>query len=308
MSMITEIIQGLQALRPFILPQYFYDEMGSKLFEAITLLDEYYPTRTEQKIMAHSMDAIATVVNGCDVLIDLGAGNCQKASQLFSKIKPKQYLALDISKDFLEAAIADLQKIYPEIEMQAQVVDLHQPLRFPGLELKKKIFFYPGSSIGNFTPNQALQLLNNLAEEGHDQGGVLIGVDLVKDHETLELAYNDALGVTAAFNLNTLQHVNRIIGSDFQVNQWRHHAIFNADQSRIEMYLQAKSDQTVTWPNGQCTFLEGALIHTENSYKYTQEGFVDLLQQAGFKKVHTWTDAQHYFLVCYAELHTPNVI
>jgi dimethylhistidine N-methyltransferase len=300
-SLIDEITADLQSGKPFISPKYFYDELGSRLFEAITLLDEYYPTRVEKSIMKMYEQQIASAVGACDVLLDLGAGNCAKASELFNSVNPKQYLALDISKDFLELAIAELKKKFPQIEMTAQVFDLSQPLSFPELAGKKKTFFYPGSSIGNFNPDQVSSFFRNIATICDGSGGLLIGVDLVKDKDVLQKAYDDSLGVTAAFNLNILNHLNRIIGSDFDVMDWEHFAVFNQDDSRIEMHLRAKHDVSVTWPSQSIHFKAGEMIHTENSYKYTKASFSDLLIKAGFTTVQTWTDPKELFMVCYAK-------
>jgi len=300
-SLIDEITADLQSGKPFISPKYFYDELGSRLFEAITLLDEYYPTRVEKSIMKMYEQQIASAVGACDVLLDLGAGNCAKASELFNSVNPKQYLALDISKDFLELAIAELKKKFPQIEMTAQVFDLSQPLSFPELAGKKKTFFYPGSSIGNFNPDQVSSFFRNIATICDGSGGLLIGVDLVKDSDVLQKAYDDSLGVTAAFNLNVLKHLNRIIGSDFDVMDWEHFAIFNQEDSRIEMHLRAKRDVLVTWSSQSKHFKAGEMIHTENSYKYTKASFSDLLIKAGFRDVQAWTDPKDLFMVCYAK-------
>ncbi|WP_234408053.1 L-histidine N(alpha)-methyltransferase [Polynucleobacter difficilis] len=300
-----ELHRSLTADVPFISPKFFYDDIGSHLFDVITLLEEYYPTRTEQWIMDANRAAIAKAVGDCDVLLDLGAGNCAKASQLFNSIKPKQYRALDISKEYLEAAVADLQKQFPYIAMRAEAIDLSLPLAFPDIAERRKIFFFPGSSIGNYDPEKADQFFANLAQECHGNGGLLIGVDLVKDHETLNLAYNDPLGVTAAFNLNILLNVNRITGSHFNLHDWEHYAFFNESQSRIEMHLRARSDVTVSLPGDgtkerAIAFKAGDLIHTENSYKYTEDGFTEKLRRAGFGNLQTWTDPKKHFLVCFA--------
>jgi dimethylhistidine N-methyltransferase len=296
-----EISAGLQSSIPFISPKFFYDDIGSRLFEVITHLEEYYPTRVEKSIMQMYEYQIASSIGACDVLLDLGAGNCAKASELFDSIKPQQYLALDISKDFLESAIADLQKRFPHIEMHAQVCDLSQPLNFPNLGNKKKTFFYPGSSIGNFNPNQVSSFFKNIASICNGSGGLLIGVDLVKDSQVLQKAYDDSLGVTAAFNLNALLHINHILGSNFDLTDWEHFAIFNESESRIEMHLRALRDVSVTWPDDSLNFKAGEMIHTENSYKYTKDSFTNLLVNAGFKNIETWTDPKNYFLVCYAK-------
>lgn len=296
-----EISAGLKSSTPFISPKFFYDDIGSRLFEVITLLEEYYPTRVEKSIMKMYEHQIVSTIGACDVFLDLGAGNCEKASELFDSVKPQQYLALDISKDFLESAIADLQQRFPHIKMTAEVCDLSQPLHFPNLVNKKKTFFYPGSSIGNFQPNQVSSFFKNLATICDGSGGLLIGVDLVKDSQVLQRAYDDSLGVTAAFNLNTLLHINEILGSNFDLADWEHFAIFNESESRIEMHLRALRDVQITWPDDSISFKAGEMIHTENSYKYTKDAFTNLLIEAGFKNVETWTDPKEYFLVCYAK-------
>ncbi|QWE08167.1 L-histidine N(alpha)-methyltransferase [Polynucleobacter ibericus] len=299
-----ELLLSLTADTPSISPKFFYDEIGSHLFEVITLLDEYYPTRTEKWIMDNYQSEIANAVGSCDALLDLGAGNCIKASQLFNSIKPKQYHALDISKEFLETAVADLRKQFPQISMSAHAVDLSQTFTFPTLQNLRKIFFFPGSSIGNYDPDKADAFFSNLAIQCNDDGGLLIGVDLVKDVQTLNCAYNDALGVTAAFNLNALLNINKLIGSNFNPVNWEHYAFFNTSLSRIEMHLRARDDVKVTIPelgskDHVLTFKAGDLIHTENSYKYTQDDFVEKLRSAGFENIHSWTDPQNHFLVCF---------
>jgi len=299
-KLIDEIIAGLLQEQPSISPKFFYDEIGSHLFEAITFLEEYYPTRTEKQIMMQCGEAIALTIGKCDVLLDLGAGNCEKGSALFNSLMPKEYRALDISKEFLERAIYGLQKEFPQIQMQAQTCDLQEEMLFPDLLGRKKTFFYPGSSIGNFDLDAALKLFKNIVKVCEGDGGLLIGVDLVKDHEVLSRAYNDGLGITAAFNKNILLHLNHLVKTDFNLEHWEHYAIFNEQLARIEMYLRSSEQQLVSWPGGEKQFDRGAQIHTENSYKYTQEKFESLLSSAGFKSVQSWTDPNHYFLVAYA--------
>ena len=304
-TLTQELHLSLTASVPSISPKFFYDDIGSHLFDVITLLEEYYPTRTEQWIMDTYHDAIADAVGSCEVLLDLGAGNCAKASKLFNSIKPKQYRALDISKEYLEAAVADLQKQFSHIAMSAQAIDLSLPLAFPDIAELRKIFFFPGSSIGNYDPEKADQFFKNLAKECYGNGGLLIGVDLIKDLETLHLAYNDPLGVTSSFNLNILLNINRITGSNFNLRDWEHYAFFNEPLSRIEMHLRAKSNIEVCLPgigskDHVIRFKTGDLIHTENSYKYTQDGFIEKLHRAGFANIHAWTDPKKHFLVCFA--------
>jgi uncharacterized SAM-dependent methyltransferase len=191
--------------------------------------------------------------------------------------------------------------------MSAHAIDLSLPLAFPELKALRKVFFYPGSSIGNFDPEKVDQFFTNLAHECYGNGGLLIGVDLVKDIKTLHLAYNDSQGVTAAFNLNALLNVNRLIGSNFELQDWEHYAFYNASQSRIEMHLRARSDVQVILPGNESqdhviSFSAGDLIHTENSYKYTQDNFVEKLRRAGFTEIKCWTDPNKHFLVCFANI------
>lgn len=299
-ALTNEIISGLLQDQPSISPKFFYDEIGSHLFEAITCLKEYYPTRVEKQIMQQNRGAIASAIGACDVLLELGAGNCEKGSALFSTLNPAAYRALDISKDFLERAVSRLQKDFPAICMQAQSCDLQQELVFPDLSARKKVFFYPGSSIGNFDPDEALALFQKIVKACSGDGGLLIGVDLLKDRDVLYRAYNDSLGVTAAFNKNVLLHLNRLVGTDFDPAHWSHDAMFNETKQRIEMYLCATTKQRVSWPGGERDFARNERIHTENSYKYDRQAFESLLLRAGFGHVRSWTDAQHYFLVSYA--------
>ncbi len=295
-----EIIDGLQANPASISPKYFYDELGSSLFQAITHLEEYYPTRVERGIMQSKLSQITQAIASVDVIVELGAGNCEKVRSLLETIAPKQYRALDISADFLKTALANLHHDYPAIDMRAIAADITQELSFPDLQDQRILFFYPGSSIGNFTPPEASRLFSNLARECHGSGGLLIGVDLVKDIHVLERAYNDILGVTAAFNLNALRHLNHLIGSNFAISDWEHHAFFNQTLNRIEMHLRAKSDQLVSWPGGHRQFHIGEMIHTENSYKYSKATFLKMLREAGFTEVTAWTDPESNFLVCFA--------
>lgn len=297
-----ELIAGLTAEHSFTSPKFLYDPLGSKLFEAICELPEYYPTRTEAAIFsAHAQDIAMSAGTGT-TLIDLGAGNCAKAGSLFPVLQPSQYVPIDISVEFLRDAVGRLQQQFPCIDMLGVGMDFSGDLILPDeVRTEKRLFFYPGSSIGNFTPDDALAFLKRIrAACGDNDGGVLISVDLIKEKSILDVAYDDALGVTGAFNLNLLRHLNHVLGADFDILEWRHRGFFNADESRIEMHLEAASDQTVRWPGGMRRFERGERIHTENSYKYTQQGFVSLLTQAGFKNVTVWTDPKAWFIVCHA--------
>ena len=300
---IAEISAGLLKENAEISPKFFYDALGSKLFEAITQLPEYYPTRTERSILdRHAADIARIVGPGC-TLIDLGAGNGEKARRLFPSLRPAQYVAVDVSAEFLRDALDELSRQYPDIDMQALGLDFSARLDVPHTVKKgHRLFFYPGSSIGNFTPEAALQLLSGLRRECGSGGGLLIGVDLTKPASILEPAYDDALGVTAAFNLNLLNHLNRLIGANFNPAEWRHVALFNTALSRIEMHLQARRELIVSWPGGERRFAQAERIHTESSYKYELLQFRALLVKAGFHHITAWTDELHWFAVCHASI------
>lgn len=292
-----ELVQGLLQPTPHIAPKFLYDALGSKLFEAITELDEYYPTRTEATIFGRHLDEMAQACGIGQTLVDLGAGNCAKAARLFGSLRPSLYVAVDIASDFLRGALSELQSRHPQLPMLGLGLDFTAALEFPPQAGDgKRLMFYPGSSIGNFTPEAATAFLGRVRAAA-PSGALLIGVDLVKPAALLEAAYDDALGVTAAFNLNLLRHVNRLLGSDFDVRQWRHVAFYDADQARIEMHLEARCDLLVKWPGGRLSRRAGERVHTENAYKYSVEGFATLLRRAGYSDSRCWTDPQGWFAV-----------
>ena len=297
------VVAGLMAESPWVSPKYLYGPLGSRLFDAVTELPEYYPTRTERAILEACRDSIARAAGPEPTLVDLGAGNCEKARSLFQSLNPRQYVAVDMSVEFLRRSMTHLQRDFPHLEMIGIGTDFSAGLRLPdAVRPENRLFFYPGSSIGNFTPMESLAFLAGIRAHcaGTFGGGLLIGVDLVKSEAILRAAYDDALGVTAAFNLNLLNNLNALIGSDFAVGDWRHYAVFNTAQSRIEMRLEARHDATVLWRGGGRRFARGERIHTENSYKYTLEDFKALLGRAGFREVRAWTDANHWFALCHA--------
>ena len=297
----AELASGLQAGAAFTHPKYLYDVLGSRLFEAITELSEYYPTRTEASIFANYAPAMAALIGPGLTLVDLGAGNCEKAARLFDLLRPARYVAVDISVAFLQDALQGLQRQHPGLDMLGVGMDFSANLTLPAQAGEgPRVLFYPGSSIGNFTPGQALAFLRQ-ARQASQGGGLLIGVDLVKPVSVLEPAYDDALGVTAAFNRNMLRHINQLLGSDFDVSQWRHRALYNVGEARIEMHLDALQDLSVRWPGAQRDFRLGESIHTENSCKYTPAQFEDMLREAGFSRVAQWRDTQDWFAVFFAQ-------
>ena len=292
-----ELAQGLQQPQPAIAPKFLYDALGSKLFEAITELEEYYPTRTEAAIFERHRDALAQACGTGHTLVDLGAGNCAKAASLFGALRPGRYVAVDISVDFLRHALHELQARHPRLPMLGLGLDFSRALPLPPqVGNGSRLMFYPGSSIGNFAPDTAVEFLRRVRDAAPG-GGLLIGVDLLKPAHVLQRAYDDGLGVTAAFNLNLLRHVNRLLGSDFNVTQWRHVAVFDAAQSRVEMYLEARCDLQVRWPGGSLLRRAGERVHTESSCKYSVEGFDALLRRAGYTRTRCWTDPQGWFAV-----------
>jgi dimethylhistidine N-methyltransferase len=309
----AELAAGLLAEPPHAAPKFFYDALGSRLFDAITELAEYYPTRTEAAVFAGHAVAMARAVPPGAVLIDLGAGSCAKAAGLFPVLRPAAYVALDISVDYLREALGQLQQRHRGVPMLGLGLDFSAQLTLPpaagdwlerhDLTVAPRCVFYPGSSIGNFRPDEALTLLRQahaVCAAGGAGGGLLIGVDRVKDKALLEPAYDDPLGVTAAFNRNLLRHTNALLGSDFAPARWRHVAFFNAAESRIEMHLAADGAQTVRWPGGERRFADGERLHTENAYKWHPADFEKLLREAGFGPATHWSDAQGWFSVFWA--------
>jgi dimethylhistidine N-methyltransferase len=298
----NELLAGLTAPQAWISSKYFYDSLGSQLFEAITQLPEYYLTRTEAAIFSRNADAIARSVGTGRTLIDLGAGNCEKAANLFGTLAPARYVAVDISAEYLESALVRLRRRFPEIAMTGLGMDMSAGIALPNsVPESRRLFFYPGSSIGNFTPAEAAGFLSDLRRQCGQQGGLLIGVDLIKDKAILDAAYDDTLGVTAAFNLNLLNNVNALLGSDFDVRDWRHCGFFIQTASRVEMHLETRLEVEVRWPGGSRRFEAGERLHTENSYKYKRQDFERLLHRAGFGNVTTWTDQRNWFALFFAE-------
>ncbi len=257
--------------------------------------------RTERAIVDAHVHEIAARIGPGSVLIDLGAGNCEKAERLFGWLAPTQYVAIDIAADFLRERLSVLAERNPQHPMLGIAQDFTQSIRLPAeVSDGARTLFYPGSSIGNFAPDAAFAFLQRAREACGDDGHLLLGADLVKDKALLDLAYDDPLGVTAAFNLNVLRNVNALLRSDFDVADWRHIAFFNPERARVEMYVEARRDLIVRWPGAERAFTSGERIHTENSYKYTPDTLRQMLKRAGYAWVAIYTDDAGGFAVALA--------
>jgi L-histidine Nalpha-methyltransferase len=293
------ITSGLLQRPASVAPKYFYDRLGSALFTAITALPEYYPARCEAEVFATNTQSIAGALHAHMpagfAMVDIGAGDGAKAARWFASLQPTRYVAVDISIDYLKVAMLALQAQFPALPMTGIAQDFSQVLTLPPEVIPAAaLMFYPGSSIGNFSPEDALRLLRDMHQACHG-GALLIGADLRKPVPVLQAAYDDELGVTAAFNLNLLRHLNALIGSDFRVADWQHVALFNEADSRVEMHLQARRELHVQWPGGERHFAQGERLHTENSYKWAPTEFEALLRDAGWRHIKRYTDARGWF-------------
>jgi len=299
-SLRDDVLRGFAQAQKSLPPKYFYDQRGSELFEAITHQPEYYPTRTEEAILAAASGEIARLAGRDAALVELGSGASRKVRLLLEAMRPVGYLGIDISRDFLLASTQRLAADYPWLDVSAACADFSRPMALPdSLDGLRPVAFFPGSSIGNFTPEEAGVFLRNLHRMLPDTGGLLLGVDLIKDQTRLDAAYNDSAGVTAQFNLNLLERIRRELDTDLDPTRFRHLAFFDPSASRIEMHLVSTRDQTVRLEDRRFTFRAGERLHTENSYKYSLEGFRALAEDAGFRQLRVWTDPAQLFAVFY---------
>jgi dimethylhistidine N-methyltransferase len=293
-----DLVDGLAARPRSVSPKYFYDAEGSRLFDRICELPEYYPTRTELGILERSAGEMAALAGPGAEIVEFGAGSLRKVRLLLQAFEaPARYLPIDISGDHLRDAAAVLRRSFQGLEVQPIVADYTQELVLPPAPAPgRRIGFFPGSTLGNFTPAEALAFLRRAA--GALRGGALVlGADLVKDPQVLHAAYNDGEGVTAAFNLNLLARANRELGANFALARFAHYAFYNAPLARIEMHLVSLERQAVTLCGQRFGFEEGDSLHTENSYKFTVEGLRALAAQAGFRPGPVWTDPDRLFSV-----------
>jgi dimethylhistidine N-methyltransferase len=302
LDFLADVIAGLSS-NPRTLPcKYFYDERGAALFQRICELPEYYITRTEIDILDRNRAEIASHLGSNIELIGLGTGAGTKTRILIEALdSPAVYVPVDISEKQLCESSALFRKFFPDLEILPVCADYLQPVALPSPSRKavRNIVYFPGSTIGNFEPDEAEEFLRRIANVCHPDGGLLIGADLKKDPHVLEAAYNDSAGVTAQFNLNLLDRVNRELGADFDLDQWRHRAIYNSSAGRIEMYLISEIDQFVHLDEHKFHFRRGEKITTEFSYKYAPEDFAALAAKAGFEFARIWTDDAHLFGVFY---------
>lgn len=297
----SELLRGLRARRRSLSPKFFYDRAGSALFDRICELDEYYPTRTECALLRRHANEIAGCIGAAAEIVEFGAGSLHKIRLLLPALpRPVRFVPIDISTDHLAASAAALRRDWPGLAVQPLALDYTQPpaLALPPLAspARRRVGFFPGSSIGNFTPAQARRFLARCAALLRG-GGLLVGVDLVKDPALLHAAYNDAQGVTAAFNRNLLVRANRELGADFDPAAFDHSAFYNAPLQRIEMHLVSTRDQVVSVCGERFRFEHGRTLHTENSYKYSVEGFRRLARAAGFAPTALWADPDSRFSV-----------
>ena len=302
-KMLREVLQGLEKEQKQLPSKYFYDERGSHLFEEITELDEYYLTRTEIDIMQSNMPDIIHTVGNDVVLMELGSGSSRKTRLLLDHLSCiTAYIPVEISEQFLESVVQNLATGYPDLTVKPISTDYTQPFELPEInqQYSQLVVFYPGSTIGNFHPPEAKQFLNTVANLMEPNDAMLVGVDLKKDTDVLETAYNDQNGITAAFNKNILHHINRKLDGNFDSDNFKHHAFFNADEGRIEMHLIAQKDHTITVADEDFSFLKGESIHTENSYKYSVKEFKELVTP-WFTVNEVWTDPNNYFSLQYLQ-------
>ncbi len=301
-NFLEEVLRGLSLSPKSVPSKYFYDERGSILFDKICGLDEYYPTRTEIGIMRkNSREMAESLGPGC-AIIEFGSGSGIKIRLLLEHLmEPAAYVPVDISREHLLRASEELAKDFPGIHVLPVCADFTASFELPPLTgpAPLKAVYFPGSTIGNFVPGEARAFLRRTARICGEGGGLLIGVDLVKDTGVLEAAYNDRKGITREFNLNILNNINRELGGDFRLDRFRHRAFFNSAHSRIEMHLESLEAQTVTLNEHEIHFTRGETIHTENSYKYSLSGFADLAEEGGFTVQRVWTDEDRLFSVQY---------
>jgi dimethylhistidine N-methyltransferase len=295
-----DVLRGLRRGRKALPCKYFYDARGSQLFEQICELEEYYPTRCELEILERRVGAMADAAGRGCVLIEYGSGSSRKTRRLLDCLHaPAAYVPVDISGEHLAHSAGRLTRRYPSLRVAPVCADFTRPFELPAAARSggRRVLYFSGSTIGNFRPREAVRLLAGMARLVGPGGGLLIAADLKKDPAVLEPAYDDRMGVTAAFNLNLLARINRELGADFALDRFRHHAFYNARRGRVEMHLVSREDQSVRIGDEVVTFAAGESVRTEYSYKYSPADFRAVAARAGLRVEHVWTDARGWFSV-----------
>jgi len=293
-----DVLEGLARPQKALPPKYFYDAAGSRLFERICRLAEYYPTRVELSITRRSLADIACFLGKGCALLEYGSGESLKTRLLIRALRPSAYIPVDISAAALYAAMRNLGREFPWLQLRPVVGDFSRPLDLPAFPGRaRRVVYFPGSTIGNLTPDEAHAFLKMTRAQVGPKGAMLVGVDLKKDANVLHAAYNDAKGVTAAFNLNLLSRINRELAGDFDLRKFAHYALYNPLAGRIEMHLVAREAHAVNIGEYRFFFQRGESIHTESSYKYSVPEFQQLAASAGFRAAKLWNDARGWFAV-----------
>lgn len=294
---LSELVSGLSADQPTISPRFFYDQRGSALFDRITRTPEYYPTRTEAQIFARHLPEMLDASH-CTLLVEPGSGNCEKAERILAAGDISHYVPIEFSANFLIEACQALGRRYPALNIHAICADFTRCDRLPAaIPEDGRMLFFPGSTIGNFDPDEAMGLLGRFRSMVGEGGYALIGVDMQKEAAILDAAYNDSAGITAAFNLNALYHLNARLGCDFEPTHFAHRAFYDEARGRVEMHLVCRQDTRVHLGGREIRLEASQSIHTESSWKYTPQGFRRLASRAGFVPVGLWTDPKGWFSV-----------
>lgn len=299
---LIDVLDGLSRPQKQLPPKYFYDERGARLFEDICTLDEYYIPAAETQIMSTHIDEMVDLLGTDILLIEYGCGDCVKTRMLLDHLQsPAGFVPVDISSEQLRRVASDLERSYPGLDVMPVCADYtrYHTLPRPSRPCSRKVVYFPGSTVGNFDPLPARDFLEDIGGTCEPDGGLLIGVDLLKDPRTLHRAYNDSDGVTAAFNLNLLARINNELGADFRLDRFTHYAFFNPAARRVEMHLVSLRDQDVDVSGATVHFDVGESIWTESSYKYSVEDFERLASRAGFEVRRVWTDERQWFSVQY---------
>lgn len=300
-SLLDEIITGLENREKYIPSKFFYDEKGSQLFDQICELDEYYVTRTELSIIEENIEDITDLIDLDTLFIEFGSGSSLKTRTILDNIdETAGYIPIDISEEHLHNSVSQLKADYPDLNIIPIAADFTNPIDFPDVfdNVKKRVLFFPGSSIGNFTPAESKKFMEIAAYNCGNNGGLLIGIDMFKEKEVLEPAYNDSKGITAEFNLNILSRINNDFGANFKLDNFYHHAVFNKEKSRIEMYLVSTSRQDVTLNGSTINLKKDEPILTEYSHKFTLQNFRSIIEDY-FDIEKIWTDEKKYFSLIY---------